>query len=51
MNKIFLTDDGSHSLMSETFGDSYHSKHGAIQESQHIFIEAALNFQTAKGKT
>jgi tRNA U34 5-methylaminomethyl-2-thiouridine-forming methyltransferase MnmC len=51
MNKIFLTDDGSHSLMSETFGDSYHSKFGAIQESQHVFIDAALNFQTAKGKT
>jgi tRNA U34 5-methylaminomethyl-2-thiouridine-forming methyltransferase MnmC len=51
MNKIFLTDDGSHSLMSETFGDSYHSKFGAIQESQHVFIDGALNFQTAKGKT
>ncbi len=51
MNKIFLTDDGSHSLMSETFGDSYHSKFGAIQESQHVFIDAALNFQTAKGRT
>ena len=51
MNKIFLTDDGSHSLMSETFGDSYHSKFGAIQESQHVFIDAALNYQTAKGQT
>ena len=51
MNKIFLTDDGSHSLMSETFGDSYHSKFGAIQESQHVFIDAALNYQTAKGLT
>jgi tRNA U34 5-methylaminomethyl-2-thiouridine-forming methyltransferase MnmC len=51
MNKIFLTDDGSHSFMSETFGDSYHSKFGAIQESQHVFIDAALNFQTATGKT
>ena len=51
MNKIFLTDDGSHSLMSETFGDSYHSKFGAIQESQHVFMDAALNYQTAKGKT
>jgi tRNA U34 5-methylaminomethyl-2-thiouridine-forming methyltransferase MnmC len=50
MNKIFLTDDGSHSLMSETFGDSYHSKFGAIQESQHVFIDAALNYQTAKSK-
>ena len=51
MNKIFLTDDGSHSLMSETFGDSYHSKFGAIQESQHVFMDAALNYQTAKGLT
>ena len=51
MNKIFLTDDGSHSLMSEIFGDSYHSKFGAIQESQHVFMDAGLNFQTAKGKT
>ncbi len=51
MNKIFLTDDGSHSLMSEIFGDSYHSKFGAIQESQHVFIDTALNCQTAKGRT
>jgi tRNA U34 5-methylaminomethyl-2-thiouridine-forming methyltransferase MnmC len=51
MNKIFLTDDGSHSLMSETFGDSYHSKFGAIQESQHVFIDAALNYLAKKGKT
>jgi tRNA U34 5-methylaminomethyl-2-thiouridine-forming methyltransferase MnmC len=50
MNKIFLTEDGSHSLMSETFGDSYHSKFGAIQESQHVFINAALNYQIEKGK-
>jgi tRNA U34 5-methylaminomethyl-2-thiouridine-forming methyltransferase MnmC len=51
MNKLFLTDDGSHSLMSETFGDSYHSKFGAVQESQHVFIEAALNFQIEKKKS
>jgi tRNA U34 5-methylaminomethyl-2-thiouridine-forming methyltransferase MnmC len=51
MNKLFLTDDGSHSLMSETFGDSYHSKFGAIQESQHVFMDAALNFQIQKEKT
>jgi tRNA U34 5-methylaminomethyl-2-thiouridine-forming methyltransferase MnmC len=50
INKIFVTDDGSHSLMSETFGDSYHSKFGAIQESQHVFIDAALNFQIESGK-
>ena len=37
-----LTDDGSHSLRSERFGVTYHSTHGAIQESRHIFIEAGL---------
>ena len=39
---IFLTEDGSHSFMSEQFGVTYHSTHGAIQETQHIFIDAGL---------
>lgn len=39
---LFETQDGSHSLMSEAFGVSYHSKYGAIQESRHVFIEAGL---------
>jgi tRNA U34 5-methylaminomethyl-2-thiouridine-forming methyltransferase MnmC len=39
---VFLTDDGSHSFLSEQFGVSYHSTHGAIQETQHIFIDAGL---------
>jgi len=39
---LFETQDGSHSLMSEEFGVSYHSKYGAIQESRHVFIEAGL---------
>jgi tRNA U34 5-methylaminomethyl-2-thiouridine-forming methyltransferase MnmC len=39
---IFLTEDGSHSIFSEQFGVAYHSTHGAIQETKHIFIEAAL---------
>ncbi|MBB4078487.1 tRNA U34 5-methylaminomethyl-2-thiouridine-forming methyltransferase MnmC [Lewinella aquimaris] len=38
----FVTDDGSHSLRCSRFGVSYHSTHGAIQESRHIFIEAGL---------
>ena len=40
--EIFKTADGSHSLYSEQFGVSYHSKYGAIQETQHVFIEAGL---------
>ncbi len=44
MNKLFQTADGSNSLMSEQFGVSYHSKHGAVQETQHVFINAAFNY-------
>lgn len=40
--EIFETQDGSHSLVSQEFGVSYHSKYGAIQESRHVFIEAGL---------
>ncbi len=40
--EIFLTDDGSLSLRSARFGDAYHSTHGAIQESRHIYLEAGL---------
>jgi tRNA U34 5-methylaminomethyl-2-thiouridine-forming methyltransferase MnmC len=37
-----LTNDGSPTLLSEQFGVLYHSKHGAVQETQHVFIEAGL---------
>lgn len=39
---IFETQDGSHSIFSDTFGVSYHSKYGAVQESRHVFLEAGL---------
>ena len=45
MNELFQTQDGSHSIFSEQFGVSYHSKYGAIQETQHVFINAALRFK------
>ena len=41
-NNIFITEDGSHSMLSKEHGVSYHSKHGAIQETQHVFINAAF---------
>ena len=43
--RIFVTSDGSHSMFSEEHGVSYHSKHGAIQETQHVFINAAYHFK------
>jgi tRNA U34 5-methylaminomethyl-2-thiouridine-forming methyltransferase MnmC len=40
--ELIITKDGSHSLLNTNMGVSYHSKHGAIQESQHIFIDEGL---------
>jgi tRNA U34 5-methylaminomethyl-2-thiouridine-forming methyltransferase MnmC len=45
--KIILTEDGSHSLLQNELNETYHSIHGAIQESRHIFIDAGLK-QCAK---
>ena len=42
MPKIEITADGSHTLFSEMAGQTYHSSHGAIQESQYIFIDMGL---------
>ncbi len=41
-NRIFQTQDGSHSIVSGRFGASYHSRYGAVQESRHVFIQAGL---------
>lgn len=38
--RIELTEDGSTTFFSDRFGQHYHSIHGAIQESRHVFIEA-----------
>lgn len=45
---LIVTDDGSHSLSIPELGVSYHSTHGAIQESQHIFIQEGLTPLLAK---
>ena len=44
MNKITLTADGSNTLYNENIGEHYHSKHGAVQESKHVFIAAGLEY-------
>ena len=43
-----LTGDGSHSLCDSRTGETYHSSFGAVQESQHIFIEQGLRFLPKK---
>jgi tRNA U34 5-methylaminomethyl-2-thiouridine-forming methyltransferase MnmC len=40
---IALSEDGSHTIYSKEFKEHYHSIHGAITESLHIFIENGLH--------
>ncbi|MDO4691694.1 MAG: tRNA (5-methylaminomethyl-2-thiouridine)(34)-methyltransferase MnmD [Porphyromonadaceae bacterium] len=42
-----LTEDGSLTLYNATLGEHYHSTHGAMQESMHIFIHAGLLFRAS----
>ena len=42
MPNIQITEDGSHTLFSEMAGQTYHSSHGAVQESRHIFISQLM---------
>lgn len=42
--KIILTADGSHSISIPEMDVTYHSIHGAIQESMHVFIGAGYTF-------
>lgn len=41
--EIIVTKDGSHTLKSAVYHAEYHSVHGAIQESIHVFINAGLH--------
>ncbi|MDQ3072088.1 MAG: tRNA (5-methylaminomethyl-2-thiouridine)(34)-methyltransferase MnmD [Bacteroidota bacterium] len=40
--QIIISEDGSHTLYLPECDETYHSRHGAIQESKHVFIEAGL---------
>jgi tRNA U34 5-methylaminomethyl-2-thiouridine-forming methyltransferase MnmC len=42
MNILSATADGSNTLFNESIGEYYHSTHGALQESKHVFINAGL---------
>lgn len=44
MLTLIKTSDGSHSLYNESLDETYHSIHGAIQESKHVFIEHGLHY-------
>lgn len=40
--KLLLTDDGSATFYWDKYDEPYHSKHGAMQESQYVYIEQGL---------
>ncbi|GAC1431968.1 MAG: tRNA (5-methylaminomethyl-2-thiouridine)(34)-methyltransferase MnmD [Chitinophagaceae bacterium] len=46
--EIIVTTDGSHSIAIPEMGVTYHSSHGAIQESLHVFIKAGLQYITCR---
>ena len=48
MIKPILTEDGSHTLYHEELNETYHSFHGAITESRHVFIQAGLDYWVNK---
>ena len=41
--KIITTSDGSKTIQIEDWNEQYHSKHGAVQESYHVFIKHGLS--------
>lgn len=51
MKKIFFkTKDGSPSILIEDLDESYHSRHGAITESNYIYIKKGLDSWINKHK-
>ncbi len=49
--ELRLTDDGSATLFVPDLDEHYHSRHGARQESRHVFIEAGLHPLLARAET
>lgn len=42
--EIISTSDGSQTLFNPFVGENYHSINGALQESQHVFVQNGLHF-------
>jgi len=38
---LLVTGDGSRTLLSEAYGECYHSRHGALTEARHVFLEGS----------
>lgn len=46
--QIIITSDGSTSIHLPEWNESYHSKHGAIQEAYHVFVKNGLSLFSSK---
>lgn len=46
--KVIKTEDGSYSIYNELLDETYHSTHGALQESNHVFINHGLHLLNSK---
>ncbi|TSD67505.1 tRNA (5-methylaminomethyl-2-thiouridine)(34)-methyltransferase MnmD [Inquilinus sp. KBS0705] len=42
--QIVTTADGSKTIYNANVGENYHSRHGALQESRHVFIQSGLAY-------
>ncbi|MGY4537683.1 tRNA U34 5-methylaminomethyl-2-thiouridine-forming methyltransferase MnmC [Mucilaginibacter sp. UYNi724] len=52
--QIVPTADGSNTIYNALVGENYHSHHGALQESRHVFVQSGLEYflaNTGKGNT
>ena len=49
--RIIKSDDGSHTIELIDQNEQYHSTHGAIQESEHVYIQHGLKSVSTQNKT
>ena len=48
--QFIITEDGSHTLFLPELNETYHSVHGAIQESNHEFVDQGLKYLLDESK-
>jgi tRNA U34 5-methylaminomethyl-2-thiouridine-forming methyltransferase MnmC len=44
MLELVTTADGSKTIYNSEVGENYHSRHGALQESRHVFLKSGLQY-------
>ena len=47
---IVNTGDGSHTVTSRFSGEHYHSTHGAVGESLHVFLQHGLDMRSVRAR-